>query len=80
MDNRPVNEFHRTDVADAPKSHSMTLQLPVELSFRPWKNGKALQGLSFALAFRPTLKHFVIADQKATNISGWLGMTLRLTI
>jgi hypothetical protein len=75
-----INKFYRAEVADAPKSHSMTLQLPVELSFRPWKNGKALQGLSLALAYRPTLKHFVIADQKATNISGWLGMTLRLTI
>ena len=74
------NKFYRAEVADAPKSHSMTLQLPVELSFRPWKNGKALQGLSLALAYRPTLKHFVIADQKATNISGWMGMTLRMTI
>lgn len=72
--------YYRTEITDAPKSHSLTLQLPVELSFRPWKNGKMLQGLSLALAYRPTLKHFVIADQKATNISSWLGMTLRFTI
>lgn len=74
------NEFQRTEVADAPKSHSIALQIPVELSYRPWKNGKALQGLSVALSFRPTFKHFVIADKKANAASSWFGLTLRLTI
>ncbi|MDH4473550.1 MAG: hypothetical protein QE487_13155 [Fluviicola sp.] len=72
--------YYRTEMTDAPKSNSLTLQLPVELSFRPWKNGKMLQGLSLALAYRPTLKHFVIADQKATNIANWYGVTMRLVI
>lgn len=74
------NEFQRTEVADAPKAHSIALQIPLELSFRPWKNGKALQGLAFALSVRPTFKHFVIADQKANAVSSWYGLTMRLTI
>jgi hypothetical protein len=80
VNNNYEGNYHRTEVTDAPKSHSMTLQLPVELSFRLWKNGKMLQGLSLALAYRPTLKHFVIADQKATNIANWYGWTMRFVI
>lgn len=74
------NKFELVELSDAPKAHSLALQVPVELSYRPWKNGKALQGLSVALSFRPTFKHFVIADKKENMISSWGGFTLRLTI
>ncbi len=74
------NDYQRTELSNAPKSHSLTLQIPVELSFRPWKNGKALQGFSIAIAYRPTLKNFVIAGEKATSINSWYGFTMRYTI
>ncbi|MES2555140.1 MAG: hypothetical protein V4604_03265 [Bacteroidota bacterium] len=78
--NQGENELDQKEIADAPKSHSVALQIPLELSFRPWKNGKTLQGLAFGITVRPTFKHFVIADQKANRASSWYGVTMRLAI
>lgn len=74
------SDYQQQTVASAPSVRSLLVQVPLELSIRPWLRKEALSSLSVGVSVRPSLKYVSVLGEKNTSYGNWYGLLLRYSI